>query len=190
MLCPIPIHLDMNRFVLWCFVVVWFALSLSILQSPFSPMIYLITLPFVIMLVLHNMPHSLLIVNHMFTDLSYPFYPIFSWVREIQGYQRFPHHLCLPSRRGGLLPSSPTWCPGELSETLWAWRTARRPPATPCSTSAFTWPSAIWTKPSSPSSSSRGKAVQTCRRACLPWAHPPCLIAVIIAACGPFSWAL
>lgn len=130
----------------------------------FSPMIHHITLPFVIMIVPHNMPRSLLTVNHMFIDLSYLLNPILSPVREIQGYQRFPHHLCLPSRRGGRLPSSPTWCPGDHSETLWAWRTARRPPATPCSTSASTWPLAIWTKPSSPLSSSRGKAVQTSDR--------------------------
>ena len=101
-----------------------------------------------------------------FTDL-----PLFSPVREIRGYQRFQHLHTRPSHQRGQLPSSPIWCPGELSETLWAWRTVRRPPVTPCSTSASTWPSVTWTKPSSLSSSSRGKA-SVCAT-CIPSVHVP-----------------
>lgn len=78
-------------------------------------------------------------------------------VKEIQRCQPQHQHLhTRPSHRRARLPSSLLWCPGELSGTLWAWRSVRKPHVTPCSTSASTWPSVTWMKPSSPSSSSRG----------------------------------
>lgn len=115
---------------------------------------------------------------------------ILSPVREIQRVQDQGLHVSLSYCRARL-SSSPRWCLGDHSEILWVWRTARSPPATPCSTSVSTLPSAIWTKPSSPSSSSRGKAwytitacvtsVETCRMACghVPVCLPPIILAVL-----------
>lgn len=55
--------------------------------------------------------------------------------------------------------ASPRQWAGGPYGTLWGWRTATSPRGTPCSTSAFSWPSEIWMRPSGPSSSSRGEGL-------------------------------
>ena len=53
--------------------------------------------------------------------------------------------------------ASPRQWAGGPCGTSWGWRTATSPRGTPCSTSAFSWPSGTWMRPSGPSSSSRGE---------------------------------
>lgn len=110
--------------------------------------------------------HASLVTN-VIGYWSYIFLPcltLLSQERRIQGQQRFHRRLTRPSNQKGL--NSPKWFPDELSETLWDWRTVRRPPVTPCSTSASTWLLVTWMKPSSQSSSSRGRMLMYSHHQC------------------------
>ncbi len=91
-MCSVPIHLVlMNRFVLWCFVVVWF-------QSDVSPRILCFTFVLLIKIVLL---HSLLAVNYIFTDLntvfSYLVHPSSAWWERSGLSRDFDHNISTSS---------------------------------------------------------------------------------------------
>lgn len=111
-------------------------------------------------------------------------------MRRIQVQQRQQHLFIQHSRPTERLLSSLRWFPGELSGTLWAWRTVRSPLVMPCSTSASTWPSETWTKPSSQSSSSRGGNQVNCISYYYPlcWLNYWCLDWLFFLLCSKAVW--